>query len=197
MIGSIPFAYISASYLLGGESRWCCGLYAGLWHRSERVRIPVILFIIKGFRTIVFIFIVISTMFWPMCPPAFFRCLSNSGTFTELRTTSFIESIGVSCSDSVCYNRVQVLSIVTRVQSELDLQPTDDCLLRSFGNQPLYYVCCWTVQSEFLELINLMFLLWIGWLLLCMIFLPVLIFRFIFHRAFLIVGSHIVFNSIQ
>ena len=48
--------------------------------------------IIKGFRTIVFIFSVISTKFRPICPPAFFRCLSNSGTFTELRTTLFIES---------------------------------------------------------------------------------------------------------
>ena len=47
--------------------------------------------IIKGFRTIVFIFIVISTTFRPICPPAFLGCLSNSGTFTELRTTSFIE----------------------------------------------------------------------------------------------------------
>ena len=37
--------------------------------------------------------------------------LSNSGTFTELRTTSFIESTGVACSDSVSHNRVQVLSI--------------------------------------------------------------------------------------
>ena len=64
--------------------------------------------IIKGFRTIVFIFIVISTTFRPLCPPAFFRCLSNSGTFTELRTTSFIESTGVACSDSVSHNRVQV-----------------------------------------------------------------------------------------
>ena len=46
-----------------------------------------------------------------MCPPAFFRCLSNSGTFTELRTRSFIEFTGVACSDSVTYNWVQVLSI--------------------------------------------------------------------------------------
>ena len=38
-------------------------------------------------------------------------CLSNSGTFTELWTTSFIESKGVVCSDSVNHNRVQVLSI--------------------------------------------------------------------------------------
>ena len=48
------------------------------------------IFIIKGFR-IIFNFIVISTTFRPMCPPAFFRCLSNSRTYTELRTTSFIE----------------------------------------------------------------------------------------------------------
>ena len=33
------------------------------------------------------------------------------GTFTELRTTFFIESTGVACSDSVSHNRVQVLSI--------------------------------------------------------------------------------------
>ena len=32
-------------------------------------------YIIKGFRTIVFIFIVISTAFRPICSPAFFRCL--------------------------------------------------------------------------------------------------------------------------
>ena len=69
------------------------------------------IFIIKGFWTIVFIFIVISTTFQPIGPPAFFRCLSNSGTFIELRTTSFIESTGVACSDSVNHNQVQVLNI--------------------------------------------------------------------------------------
>ena len=67
--------------------------------------------IVKGFRTIVSIFIVISTTFRPKCPPAFFRCLSNTGTFKELRITSFIESTGVACSDSVSNNRVQVLII--------------------------------------------------------------------------------------
>ena len=50
-----------------------------------------------GFRTIVFIFIVISPTFRPIYSLAFFRCLSNSGTFTELRTTSFIETTGVAC----------------------------------------------------------------------------------------------------
>ena len=53
------------------------------------------IFIIKGCRTTVFIFIVISATFRPIYPLAFFRCVSNSGTFTELRTTSFIESTGV------------------------------------------------------------------------------------------------------
>ena len=69
--------------------------------------------VIKGFRTIVFIFIVIviSTTFRLICPPAFYRCLSNSGTFTELRTTSFIETTEVTCSDFVSHNRVQVWSI--------------------------------------------------------------------------------------
>ena len=69
------------------------------------------IFIIKGFRTVVSIFIDISTTFRLICPPAVFRCLSNSETFTELRTTSFIESTGVACSDSVRHNRVQVLGI--------------------------------------------------------------------------------------
>ena len=44
-------------------------------------------------------------MFQPICPPAFFR------SFTELRITSFIESTGVACSDSISHNLVQVLSI--------------------------------------------------------------------------------------
>ena len=69
------------------------------------------IFIIKGFQTIVFIFIVISTTFWPIHHPAFFRCLSNLGTFTELWTMLFIESTGVTCSDCISHNRVQVLSI--------------------------------------------------------------------------------------
>ena len=40
----------------------------------------LVIFIIKGFRTIVFIFIVIYTTFQPIYFPAFFKCLSNSGT---------------------------------------------------------------------------------------------------------------------
>ena len=66
---------------------------------------------LRVFRTIVFILIVISTMFRPICPPAFFGFMLNSGTFMELRTMSFIESMGVTCSDSIRHNWVQVLSI--------------------------------------------------------------------------------------
>ena len=36
----------------------------------------------------------------------------DSGTFTELRSTFFIESTGITCSNSVSPNRVQVLSIL-------------------------------------------------------------------------------------
>ena len=74
---------------------------------SEFLKRSLMIFIIKGFRTIVFIFIVISPTFRAICLPAFFKWLSNSGTYTELRTTSFIESTAVACSDSVSHNRVQ------------------------------------------------------------------------------------------
>ena len=56
---------------------------------SKFMRQIKMIFIIKGFRSIVFIFIVISTTFRPICPPAFLRYLSNSGTYKELRTTSW------------------------------------------------------------------------------------------------------------
>ena len=75
------------------------------------ILVLVMIFIIKGFCTIVFIFIVISTMFRPICPLASFRCLSNLETFTELQTTSFIETTEISCTDSISHNWVQVLSI--------------------------------------------------------------------------------------
>ena len=89
-----------------------------LFQLSEFLRRSLMIFIIKGFRTVVFI--VISTTFWPICPLTFFSCLSNSGTFMELWTTPFIESMGVACSDSVSHNRVQVLNIpAVRIESKL------------------------------------------------------------------------------
>ena len=69
------------------------------------------IFIIKGFRSIVFIFIAILTSFRSICPLAFIRCLSNSGTYTKRRTTSFIECMRIACSDSINHNRVQVSRI--------------------------------------------------------------------------------------
>ena len=56
---------------------------------------------LRIFRLLSFIFIVISTMFQLICLPAFFRCLLNSGTYMELKTTFFIVSMGITCSDSV------------------------------------------------------------------------------------------------
>ena len=76
---------------------------------SAEIRITSAIF--KTCKSYTLQFIIISTTFQPICPPAFFSCLSNSGTFTELRTTFFIESTRVACSDSVGHNRVQVLSI--------------------------------------------------------------------------------------
>ena len=78
---------------------------------SKFLRRSLMIFIIKGFRTITFILIVFSIAFRKIYPPDFFRCLSNSETFMELRTTSFTEFMRVVCSDSVSHNRVQGLSI--------------------------------------------------------------------------------------
>ena len=62
------------------------------------------IFILKSFWNIIFNLSVISTTFWLICPLSFFRCLSNLGTYTELQTMSFIESTGVTCSDSISHN---------------------------------------------------------------------------------------------
>ena len=76
------------------------------WRRMRRKTSKVNIFIIKDFRTIGFNFIVISTTFWVTRPLVFFRCLPNSGTYTGLRTMSFIESTRNACFDSVSHNRV-------------------------------------------------------------------------------------------
>ena len=125
------------------------------------------IFIIKGFQTIVFIFIVISITFWPICPPAIFRCLLNSGTFMELRTTSFIESMGLASSDSVSHNRVQVLNIpvLLLAYSQDWLQPPDDCLLRT----PITVMLCVLLDNSegIFGTYKLNVLTWLGILLLC------------------------------
>ena len=143
---------------------------------------------LRDFRTIVFIFIVIST-FWPICPPAFFRCLLNSGTFTELLTTSFIES---------GHNWVQALSIpvlllVCSQDWTCNLQ-----MIVSLEATPITVMPCVLLDnSEWIfGTYKLIVLTWLELLLLCMIFLPVLIFRFFFfmikmkpHSLFLSIGQ--------
>ena len=106
---------------------------------SKFLRRSLMNFIIKGFQTIVFIFIVIPTTFRPICLLAFFRCLPNSGTYTELRTTSFIESSGVTCSDSISHNRVQVLSISVLLVACCQDWTCNFQMIVSFGN---HYAMC-------------------------------------------------------
>ena len=96
---------------------------------SKFLRRSLLTFIIKVFRTIVFIFIVISTTFRPICPPAFFRCLSNSGTFTELWTTSFIETTGVESEQAT-----PVVSIKDVVRSSLKVPEFDKHLKKAGGH---------------------------------------------------------------
>ena len=92
----------------------------------------------KCFLTIVFIFIVISTTFRPICPPVFFMCLSNSVIYTEHRTTSFIESTGFACSDSVSQNRVlSIYVLLLACSHDWTCDHYDARPLRSLENQRL------------------------------------------------------------
>ena len=93
------------------------------------------IFIIKGFGTIVLIFIVISTTFRPIMFSSLLHVFVEIGNLHG--TSNFIESTGVACSDSVSHNRAQVLSI-----SVLFLACSQDwtCNLQmivSLGNQRL------------------------------------------------------------
>ena len=100
--------------------------------------LPLYIYIIKGFWTIVFIFIVIFT-FQPICPPAFFRRLLNSETFTELQTTSFIESTGVACSDSVSHKASKEI-IIWRLLVQSWLQVSN--------NTGIVNACIWLWLTE-------------------------------------------------
>ena len=64
-----------------------CASYIWYHHNSllsKFLRWSSMIFIIKGFQTIVFNFIIISITFRLICPPAFYRYLSNLGTFMEI-----------------------------------------------------------------------------------------------------------------
>ena len=76
-----------------------------------KIRLPTKFLSLRVFRLLSSFLLLFPQMFRLIYPPAIFRCLSNSGAFMELRTTSFIESMGVACSNSVSHNRIQVLSI--------------------------------------------------------------------------------------
>ena len=95
------------------------------------------IFIIKGFRTTVFIFIVISTTFSIDMSSSLFQVFVE--TYTELRTTSFIESTGVACSDSVSHNHVQVLSIPVLLPLAVRLQV--QTLLLASNNSGILNTC--------------------------------------------------------
>ena len=56
-------------------------------------------------------------------------------TFTELQTTSFIETRGgVACSDSVSHNRVQALSIPVYYSPVVRIEPATFRWLKRYGN---------------------------------------------------------------
>ena len=168
---------------------------------SKFLRRSLLIFIIKIFQTIVFVFIVISTTFRSICPPAFFRCLSNLGTFW---TTSFIETMGVACSDSVCHIRVQVLSIPVYYLPVVKIEPAT---FRWLSSQKLreptpitVTPCVLLDNSEWIfgyYKVNVLTLARITTIMYDSLPVLVLIFRFqfFFYLAFLIIGSHIVFNS--
>ena len=121
--------------------------------------------VFSGIPRWIFIFFIFLT-FRPICPPI---CLSNSGTFTKLRTSSFITTIRIEPETS-------------RWLSPLKLrEPTPIDVSGQFR------VNFWDLKFNILT--------WLELLLLCMIFTSAHI-QIFFHLAFLIIGSHIVFNSI-
>ena len=89
-----------------------------------RVCVGILFVIVQGFRTIVFIFIVIFTTFRPIYFPAFFRCyLSNLVAYTELRTTSFYNPLGSLALILLTIIGYKYSCIVTRLQPGVNLQP--------------------------------------------------------------------------
>ena len=120
--------------------------------------------IIKGFSIIVFIFIVISTTFRPIYPPAFFRWCRIRGPSRNFETTSFIEPTGIACFDSVNHKSVKYSCIVTHLQSGLNLQPADDCLL----GEPMPLTVTLDSLEWIFETYKLNVLIWLGLLLLRM-----------------------------
>ena len=131
-------------------------------------------------------------MFQLICPPAFFTYfLSNSGALTELRTTSLSNPRGRSLWFRK-HNRIQVLSIPVLLLAccqDWTCNPQMIVSLEAYEtNADSRYAMCFAGQLRinFWDF-NVLTSLWL--LLLWLIFLPELIFRF-FYVTFLIISSH-------
>ena len=74
-------------------------------------------------------FMVVFTKFRPICPPALFRCLSNSGTYTELRTTSFIDFFNVFFYLSIFFATIFLLGKIILVRFLLFLYQPSSVIL--------------------------------------------------------------------
>ena len=116
-----------------------------LYSLSKFLRWSLLIFIIKGYCSIVFIFIVIFT-FRLICPPAFFSCLSNLGTFMKHWTTSFIESIAIRTgnprgSNYILMFRFSIFACCRSLfiyDSHLSYQPGFDFLSVVFKWMPIF-----------------------------------------------------------
>ena len=87
------------------------------------------LFIVQGFRSIVFILIVVFTTFRPICPRAFFGCLSHLEANNKTSNKVLYSIHG----DRLFWFRLPGISakyscIVTCLHSGLNQQLPDDCL---------------------------------------------------------------------
>ena len=107
----------------------------------------------------------------------FCGCLSNSGTFTELRTTTFIESTGFACSETISHDWKPVLSIPVLL---LACSQDWTCNLQMIVSiEAINVTLCVLLDSTewIFGTYKLNVLTWLGLLLFMYDFLPVLIFR--------------------
>ena len=125
----------------------------------------------KVFRTIIFIFIAIFTMFWLMCSPNFFRCfLLNLGANMELQTTFFIYLQWLLAHASVNHNQLHVLNIpVLLLACCQDWTCNLQMIVIKKLREPTTVILCVLLDSSgwFWGLINLIFLYHYELLLLC------------------------------
>ena len=99
------------------------------------------IFILQSIQTILFIFIVILTIFRQIRPLVFFRCfLSNLGAYREPRNVPFSSCTCIDCSYSATHDRVHLCtSCYFYPKLGLKLQPPGD-FTENFFNQTLITV---------------------------------------------------------